>query len=60
MLTGETADMIVRDVEHLGSDLVVLGARGLGAVRRLLLGNVSESVLTHAARSVLIVRPRAS
>jgi nucleotide-binding universal stress UspA family protein len=52
--------MIVRDVEHRGADLVVLGSRGLGGVRRLVLGSVSESVLTHAACSVLIVRPRAS
>lgn len=59
VLTGETRDMIVWDVEHSGTDLVVLGARGLGGVRRLLLGSVSESVLTHAACSVLIVRPRA-
>jgi nucleotide-binding universal stress UspA family protein len=60
VLAGKTADMIVRDVEHRGADLVVLGSRGLGGVRRLLLGSVSESVLTHAACSVLIVRPRAS
>jgi nucleotide-binding universal stress UspA family protein len=60
VLTGETADMIVGDVEHRGTDLVVVGARGLGSVRRLLLGSVSESVLTHAACPVLIVRPRAS
>jgi nucleotide-binding universal stress UspA family protein len=52
--------MIVWDVEHSGTDLVVLGARGLGGVRRLLLGSVSEAVLTHAACSVLIVRRRAS
>ena len=37
-------------------DLVVLGARGLGGIRRLLLGSVSEAVLTHATCSVLIVR----
>jgi nucleotide-binding universal stress UspA family protein len=60
VLAGKTADMIVRDVEHRGADLVVLGSRGLGGVRRLVLGSVSESVLTHAACSVLIVRPRAS
>lgn len=59
LLTGEPADMIVRDVER-GTDLVVVGARGLGVIGRLLLGSVSESVLTHAACSVLIVRPSAS
>ena len=60
VLTGETADVILGDAEHRGTDLLVLGARGLGVVGRLLLGSVSESVLIHAACSVLIVRPQAS
>jgi nucleotide-binding universal stress UspA family protein len=58
VITGMPADMIVRDIERRGTDLVVLGARGAGALTRLLLGSVSETVLTHAACSVLIVRPR--
>jgi nucleotide-binding universal stress UspA family protein len=56
VVSGAPADMIVRDIERSGTDVVVLGARGLGGVRRLLLGSVSEAVLTHAACSVLIVR----
>jgi nucleotide-binding universal stress UspA family protein len=43
-------------LEGLDTDLVVLGARGLGTVKRLLLGSVSERVLRHAACPVLIVR----
>jgi nucleotide-binding universal stress UspA family protein len=56
VVSGAPADMIVRDIEHSHTDLVVLGARGLGGIRRLLLGSVSEAVLTHATCSVLIVR----
>ena len=40
------------------ADLVVVGSRGLGAVRRLLLGTVSEKVLQHALCPVLIVKDR--
>lgn len=44
-------------LERLSSevDLIVLGARGLGPVKRLVLGSVSERVLRHAACPVLIV-----
>jgi nucleotide-binding universal stress UspA family protein len=55
---GKAADVIVRDSAANGSDLLVLGARGLGTLERLLLGSVSESVLRHASCPVLVVRPR--
>jgi nucleotide-binding universal stress UspA family protein len=50
---AETLERLSADV-----DLMVLGARGLGALKRLLLGSVSERVLRHAACPVLIVRAR--
>jgi nucleotide-binding universal stress UspA family protein len=39
-----------------GADLLVVGARGLGAFRRLLLGSVSQACLQHAEIPVAIVR----
>ena len=57
VVTGGPADVIVREAQRHGSDLIVLGARGLGMVKRLLLGSVSEAVVRHAACPVLVVRP---
>lgn len=37
-------------------DLIVLGATGLNAVERLLIGSVSEYVIRHSRRDVLVVR----
>jgi nucleotide-binding universal stress UspA family protein len=58
-LVGQAAPSILSEAAKQPSDLVVVGARGLGPVKRLLLGSTSESVLRHASCSVLIVRPGA-
>ncbi len=39
-----------------GADVVVVGARGLGAVGRVLQESVSQHVATHAAATVIVVR----
>jgi nucleotide-binding universal stress UspA family protein len=38
------------------ADLIVMGAKGLDAVSRFLLGSVSTRVVQHATCSVLVVR----
>jgi nucleotide-binding universal stress UspA family protein len=42
--------------EDLGTGLIVLGSRGLGGVKRALMGSVSDSVVRHAHCPVLVVR----
>ena len=59
ILSGAPADRILQDADRYQSDLVVVGTRGAGAITRLLLGSVSESVLRHAKCPVLVVRPPA-
>jgi nucleotide-binding universal stress UspA family protein len=47
---------IVGLADELGAGLIVLGSRGLGPLRRALMGSVSDSVVRHAHCGVLIVR----
>ncbi len=44
--------------EELDAGLVVVGSRGLGGMRRALLGSVSDSGVRHAHCPVLLVRVR--
>jgi nucleotide-binding universal stress UspA family protein len=51
------AQQIVQVAEDIGAGLIVMGSRGLGGVRRALMGSVSDSVVRHAHCPVLVVRP---
>jgi nucleotide-binding universal stress UspA family protein len=58
VVVGHVGDQILQAIDSNQIDLVVVGARRQGPVRRLLLGSTSEYVLSHAPCSVLIVRGR--
>jgi nucleotide-binding universal stress UspA family protein len=47
---------IVEMAEELGAGVIVMGSRGLGGVRRALLGSISDSVVRHAHCPVMVVR----
>jgi nucleotide-binding universal stress UspA family protein len=53
---GTPAAEIVELAEDLRVGLVVVGSRGLGGLRRALMGSVSDSVVRHAHCLVLVVR----
>lgn len=53
---GAVADEILDVAEELGAGLIIVGSRGLGSVGRLALGSVSEGVVHHAQRPVLVMR----
>jgi len=57
---GDVRETIVNTAAEWNADLIVVGSRGKGGLRRLLLGSAAEFVARHAPCSVLIVRPNAA
>ncbi len=53
---GFPEKVIVQTSEDMGAGLIVMGSRGLGALRRTLMGSVSNSVVHHAHCPVMVVR----
>ena len=56
LLHGRPASAIVEEAADLSADLVVVGSRGLGRLRSMLLGSVSAEVVDHAPCPVLVAR----
>jgi nucleotide-binding universal stress UspA family protein len=53
---GQAPSVIAKEAERLGSDLIVMGTRGLSGLKHLLLGSVAERVLRTAPCPVLIAK----
>ena len=57
---GSPRPAILDEAEHWPADLIVMGSHGYGGWKRLLLGSVSQAVVSHAKCSVEVVRCPAS
>jgi nucleotide-binding universal stress UspA family protein len=60
LLRGEPSKVIVAEAARTHADVIVMGWRGQGAVRRLLTGSVSRAVVREAACAVLVTRHAAT
>ncbi|XP_064649044.1 universal stress protein YxiE-like isoform X1 [Lineus longissimus] len=56
--TAAPGEAIVATANEVGASLIVVGSRGQGAVRRTILGSVSDYVLHHAKVPVLVSHGR--
>ncbi|XP_062112303.1 universal stress protein PHOS34 isoform X2 [Humulus lupulus] len=57
ILEGDPKDRICNATEQMQMDLLVVGSRGLGTIKRAFLGSVSDYCAHHAKCPILIVRP---
>jgi nucleotide-binding universal stress UspA family protein len=53
---GNTVHEIVKFAKEAKSDLIIMGVRGIGRLRELLVGSVSEGVIKQAPCPVLVVK----
>ncbi len=53
---GHPAHVIVNTAHEEKFDMIVIGCRGLGGLKRLFLGSVSNAVLQEAKTNVLVVK----
>jgi nucleotide-binding universal stress UspA family protein len=56
LTAGRPDAEIVALAEEIGAGLIVMGSRGVGGIRRALVGSVSNSVVRHAHCPVMMVR----
>jgi nucleotide-binding universal stress UspA family protein len=56
VLTGDPVPMLLEVLEVEGCDAIIMGSHGAGAVRRALLGSVSQSLLEKSPVPVTFVK----
>jgi nucleotide-binding universal stress UspA family protein len=54
--SGDPADEILISAKKYESDIIIVGYKGYGKEGRFLLGSVTDKVVRHASKSVLVVR----
>ncbi|CAA6658850.1 unnamed protein product [Spirodela intermedia] len=57
VMEGDPKEMICQAVEQVHPDLLLVGSRGLGKLKRAFLGSVSDYCAHHAKCPILIVKP---
>jgi nucleotide-binding universal stress UspA family protein len=53
---GYPPDVIIREADAKGADLIVVGSRGFSGAKQFFIGSVPNSVLHHSSILVLLVK----
>lgn len=56
LLQGNPSSVIIDFCENEKQDIIIMGSRGMGKFKELVLGSVSNKVLHHSSCPVMIVR----
>ncbi|OZJ06544.1 hypothetical protein BZG36_00505 [Bifiguratus adelaidae] len=59
LLSGETKEALVKATKQHHVDMLIIGSRGLGFLKRQLVGSTSDHCVNHCNCSVLVIRPKA-
>ncbi len=58
VVMGDTVEKILEAADRIDAAVVVIGSHGHGGLHHLLLGSVSEAIIRHSTRPVLVVPSR--
>lgn len=56
VVIGDPAEQIVHHAEKEDVDIVLMGSQGLSGIRRFLIGSVSNKVLHHSPKPVMVMK----
>lgn len=56
LLEGEPADSIIKYAQEQGIEHIIMGSRGMGALRGMVLGSVSQKVLLNTGIPLTIIK----
>lgn len=56
VLEGDPSEEIMTYADEIQADLIIVGHRGIGGFKRLLLGSTSSELVKYANQSVLVVK----
>jgi len=56
VVEGSSGQMIIHEADEADVDVIVVGSHGHGFISRVLIGSVSEYVVRHSTRPVLVLR----